>query len=59
MVKKFLGIIVIVDTTTPEKLQEVIKSIDYVKVSEMRKRGEDYRFCYHLRKIEGKSCLKS
>lgn len=49
MIKKFLGIIVIVDTTTPEKLQEVIKSIDYVTVSEMRKRGEDYRFLLSLK----------
>jgi ABC-2 type transport system ATP-binding protein len=49
MVKKFLGIIVIVDTTTPEKLQEVIKSIDYVTVSETRKRGEDYRFLLSLK----------
>lgn len=49
MIKKFLGIVVIIDTSTPEKLQEVIKNVDYVTVNDVKRRGQDYRFTVSLK----------
>ncbi|BBG25677.1 ABC transporter ATP-binding protein [Sulfuracidifex tepidarius] len=49
MIKKFLGVVVIVDTSTPEKLQEVVKNVEYVTISDVKKRGQDYRFTLSLK----------
>ncbi len=49
MVKKFLGIVVTVDTSTPDKLLEVVKDVGYVEVTDVKKRGEDHRIVLKLK----------